>query len=78
MEEQNGFAQALYDHIEVIIQNIPRERRTQTITAIREVIEARPSTFFRRSLLLFIERILIISQIEDINNQLRSENRQGQ
>ena len=69
MDDQNGFAQVLYDHIEVIIQNIPRERRTQTLTQIKEVFKARPSTFFKRRLLLFIERILVVSQIENFNKQ---------
>ena len=75
MDDQNGFAQVLYDHIEVIIQNIPRERRTRTLTTIKEVFEARPSTFLRRRLFLFIERILVVSQIEDLNEELRLQNR---
>ena len=78
MNDQNRLAQALYDHIEVIIQNIPRERRTQTLTQIKEVFEARPSTFFKRRLLLFIERILVVSQIENLNEQLRLQNRLSQ
>ena len=78
MDAQNGFAQALHDYIEDIIQNIPRERRTETLTNIIQVIGARPSKFFRRRLLLLIERILIFNQIVDLNNQLGQKARRHQ